>query len=129
MDMRSITAMALAALFATMALAQTDSMKCKGGWERAWSRYSDPKLTNRQVRPYFHCDFTTRTCERGYTLYGYSPDLRIVEVLAPDRTTVIGHLLYRGGIMHDFDTGIEEMENGLRQPIDALLCAGGRNLI
>lgn|SRR5437870_6086137 len=53
-------------------------------------------------RPYFECDYTSRTCMRGSVNFqgGF-----IGEILAEDRSTVIAHVECTGYICTNFDTG------------------------
>ena len=61
-----------------------EEWKCPNSWRiMTWGTY-------RNATPYFRCDFTTGTCERGV----YKPigrPGRLFELLDKDRTTVIGH--------------------------------------
>lgn len=80
-----------------MALASADDMKCPNGWNRLWTRFQQVPRSD-----YFHCDYTTKTCERGY-MTGHE---RVFELLAEDRTTVIGHGFCDSSMCVDFDRGI-----------------------
>jgi hypothetical protein len=53
-------------------------------------------------RPYYECDYTSRTCFRGVSLMG----MTVGEVLADDRKTVLGHIgMIRNMITINYDTG------------------------
>ena len=70
----------VAAMIFSAAAPAYANMKCP----RGWARFSED---HRVGQPYFECDYTTRTCERGFILRNE----RTFELLAEDRQTVIGH--------------------------------------
>jgi hypothetical protein len=81
-----------------MTVACADDMKCPNAWARMSTMYARfPQSA------YLHCDYTTRTCERGHRV----GNTRVFELLAEDRTTVIGHFYCgdSGGCL-DFDRGL-----------------------
>jgi len=69
------------------------------------------------AKPYFKCDFTSGTCERGFL----GPSWRLFELLAPDRETIIAHYMCQGSRCQNFDTGMMETARG-EFPLNPLFC-------
>jgi len=94
-------------LVALPAVAQDDenkAMKCPDSWKKWFD------MGKKAQQSYFHCDYTSQTCERGFFI---STGTRVFELLASDRKTVIGRYLCnarRREICFDFDAGISQMQ-------------------
>ena len=68
---------------------------------------------------YFECDFTSGTCERGFAASGG----RVFQLLAPDRTTVIGAFMCDGYRCYDYYKGVQRnYRSGNNFPIPAGVC-------
>ena len=59
---------------------------------------------------YFYCDYTARTCLRGYAYRGRFIGQRISDA---DRTTVLAHISCAGGRCTNYDTGEISDNSGL----------------
>ena len=86
-------------------------MKLKRLWSYEWNRAEqcDLKKALCGLHSYFHCDYTSQTCQRGYRLDASTPFFLYV-LLADDRKTAIAHLLCLEQGNYDevcmsFDTG------------------------
>lgn len=62
--------------------------------------------------PYFECNYTSKTCLRGYATTSF--DLFAGVLLAEDRQKVLAHLIQRGGIWLNADTGEVQFPDGRR---------------
>jgi hypothetical protein len=74
-----------AAVAAALMTNQVAAMECPDGFaEVILAPGMNPELRDQVRRPYFRCDYTSQTCERG--VVENSPDRkRIFELLAGDR--------------------------------------------
>jgi hypothetical protein len=67
-------------------------------YPRCWEHYQ--KLFA-QYHDYFECDYISRTCLRGKA----AGSTIVGEVLADDRVTVLAHVIVKGEMVINFDTG------------------------
>jgi hypothetical protein len=108
-----------------MLMAQTNKKaltpKCER-WTYLWNITATVPAAAAE-RSYFRCDYTTKTCERGFIL---NSNIRVFELLAEDRTTIIGHGMCSGsdGICTDYDNGVWTLPNGRTMPLSDYMCHG-----
>jgi len=99
-------------------------MKCPKGWANSWEHFSQHK-----ENAFFNCDFTSGKCLRGFAVLR----MKLYEVLAPDRETVIGRyfcptqftcLDFNAGTLVGFQPPGKWAPMG---PLEAKFCEGGWN--